>query len=191
MKKRILTVILMAFLLVLCGCSSPQALIVPETPVPVISTTPTPQPTVVSTPQPTPTPAPDPDGVSVTAISEHTLKSPKNDSLDIIEQWPYLIASYKSSCTPLTLDEDFQCNLVLDTNIIERRIVYICPLHDGHEETTSYIDLFVDSNFDPTTKTLKIDGRSLTHDGMSLYSFLIRAVDESGNEVYYYTRVKT
>ena len=138
-----------------------------------------------------PEPTPESTGVGVIAVSEHTMKSPVNDSLDVYEQWPYLIAAYKQDCTPLTLDEDEWFSIPIDLNIVDRRIVYICPLHWGGDETTNYIALFVDSEFDPDTKTLRIDGRSLTNDGMSLYSFLIWAVDESGEEFYYYTRVKT
>jgi len=187
MKKSSLAIFLLFLILFSsAGCSAelppaasapPAATTAPTSPTPTVA--PTPKPTLEST------------DVTVTAISEHTLKSPVVSSFDVYEQWPYLIAAYKNSCTPLTLDEEYQANIALDINITDWKIIYISPLHQAGGEMTHYIDLFVDSDFDPATKILRIDGRSLTNDGMSLYSFLIWTTDESGNEYYYYTRVAT
>ena len=190
MKRLICLTIAMILLLAVCSCAAEKPTEAP--PAPTENTAvPSPPSAPSPSPQPTITPSEKLESVSVEAISEHTLKSPVIDSLMIDQQWPDLIAAYKKNCTPLTLDEDDWITVSLDINIADYKIIYICPLNDSYGETTSYIDLFVDSEYDVAAKTLKIDCNSLTEDDCALWSFLILATDESENEFYYYTRVAT
>lgn len=188
MKKQFPAVFFLLIVLMSCaGCSAGP----PAAQAPQPTENALPEATPESTVAPTPEPTAESTEVTTVAVSEHTLKSPVVHSLMIDQQWPYLIAAYQKNCTPLTPDANHIAHVSLDTTIIDWKIIYICPLNGRYGETTSYIDLFLESEYDAASNTLEIDCSPLKEDKCELWSFLIWATDESGNESYYYTRVAT